>query len=480
MPMIGKGDNTSLTNFRILDDISNDFDGIKTIFPLKESSKLITIHTIGATFISVNNILLTPKKDYTLDSSLQYIVFTSAPMGGDTFSGRLVETSGIVVPDNSITPEKLSADVYRPEKQTIDIGTGNTKKTFALNEVLNDENEISVYVDGLYQRPGENYTIMGATITFDETPPAGTEIDIVYNIARTGSAITEVTDGNLSNSRIKNDVTNLRTCVETLNTTVDGLPKVAGGIQWIFNEQMMISQQCSVRPDYLGDCEIANGKCCLWTVPANVCCVIFEIWGGGGGGAGMTCCNCCSFTVPGGGGNYAMKSIQTLPGCQYTICSGGTYPCCKSHQCTTGHGCPSYVVGYNLNNFCVMGGCMGIMCNGEAWAPCRSIIPCANNPDDNHPCTSFGADFSISGTTGIGSSASGCHCYTHTQHAGTAPLIGLSGAIRGIESWCNCACFVIGFASGGLGGVSTYCDNYAKCCAAGTMGGPGLARITFF
>ena len=141
--MIGKGDNTSLTNFRILDDISNDFDGIKTIFPLKESSKLITIHTIGATFISVNNILLTPKKDYTLDSSLQYIVFTSAPMGGDTFSGRLVETSGIVVPDNSITPEKLSADVYRPEKQTIDIGTGNTKKTFALNEVLNDENEIS-------------------------------------------------------------------------------------------------------------------------------------------------------------------------------------------------------------------------------------------------------------------------------------------------------------------------------------------------
>ena len=63
MPLIGKGDNTSLTNFRILDDISNDFDGIKTIFPLKESSKLITIHTIGATFISVNNILLTPKKD---------------------------------------------------------------------------------------------------------------------------------------------------------------------------------------------------------------------------------------------------------------------------------------------------------------------------------------------------------------------------------------------------------------------------------
>ena len=72
------------------------------IFPLKESSKLITIHTIGATFISVNNILLTPKKDYTLDSSLQYIVFTSAPMGGDTFSGRLVETSGIVVPDNCV------------------------------------------------------------------------------------------------------------------------------------------------------------------------------------------------------------------------------------------------------------------------------------------------------------------------------------------------------------------------------------------
>ena len=477
MPMIGRGENTSLSNFRIIDDLSNEFDGTKTIFALKELGKLVMVHSIGATFISVNSILLTPKTDYSLDSDSQHIIFTKPPQIGDSFSGRLVETSGIVVPDNSITPEKLSSNVYRPEKQSIDIPVGNTKKTFALNEVIEDVADISVYVDGLYQRPGSNYKIMGATITFDEIPPVGTEIDILYNIARTGGKITEVNDGNLSNSKIKDGLNDLRTCVEVLE---ERTVNKGGGIQWIFNETMAVYQQCASGSAGSDNCASATGKCCHWTVPANVCCVIFEIWGGGGGGAGMTCCNCCSFTVPGGGGNYAIKAIQTKPGCQYTVCSGGTYPCCKTHSCTSGPGCPSYVVGYNLNNFCVLGGCMGIMCNGEAWAPCRSIQPCANNPDDTGGCTSFGADFSISGTTGMGSSASGCHCYTHTQHAGTAPLIGLSGAIRGIESWCNCACFIIGYASGGLGGVSTYCDNYAKCCAAGNMGGPGLARITFF
>ena len=481
MPYLGDGTKSNSSNFRLLDDISNQFDGNKVLFNMTEAGSGVSVHSVGATFITVNGILLRPKTDYQLNSDLQSILFTTAPKNGDSFTGRVVETSGITIPDNSITPEKLSNDLHRPGKQSIDVASGSTAKSFTLSESIENEEEISVYVDGLYQRPKTHYTVLGNMLTFDEAPAGGSEIDIVYNIARTGATAMEITDGINTTTTVKNEVNNLRTCVETLSSTVNTNEAALGsrgGIQWIFNEQMMTSQQCSAHPTYNNSCEIANGKCCHWTVPANVCCVVFEIWGGGGGGAGMTCCNCCSYGQPAGGGNYALKSIQTKPGCQYTVCAGGTYPCCHHHGCTSGHGCPSYVTGYNLASFCVMGGCLGIMCNGSAHGHVTASI-CANNPDGNHPCISFGADFSIAGTTGT-NTGNTCHCWKKAQIGGTAPLIGVFGHSQITEYWCMCACFVPGFGAGGLSGDSTYCDNNAKCCAAGNMGGPGLVRITYF
>jgi hypothetical protein len=82
-------------------------------------------------------------------------------------------------------------------------------------------------------------------------------------------------------------------------------------VKWIYNERGMRCHACSNNGDC---CEQANGKCCLWTVPAEVSTVTFEIWSGGGGGAGHTCCNCCSFTIGGAGGNYASKTISVCPG----------------------------------------------------------------------------------------------------------------------------------------------------------------------
>ena len=125
-----------------------------------------------------------------------------------------------------------------------------------------------------------------------------------------------------------------------------------------------------------------------------------------------------------------------------------------------------------------MGGCLGIMCNGSAHGHVTASI-CANNPDGNHPCISFGADFSIAGTTGT-NTGNTCHCWKKAQIGGTAPLIGVFGHSQITEYWCMCACFVPGFGAGGLSGDSTYCDNNIKCCAAGNMGGPGLVRITYF
>jgi hypothetical protein len=244
----------------------------------------------------------------------------------------------------------------------------------------------------------------------------------------------------------------------------------AFGVKWIYNERGLRCHQCSNNGDC---CEQANGKCCLWTVPAGVTQVTFEIWSGGGGGAGHTCCNCCSFTIGGAGGNYAVKSIATVPGCQYRICAGGSWRCEKSHTCDAGEGCTSYVNGYNLSNFCVVGGCGGWMCNGDAWGP-RTLQSCANQ----NICGMFGADFGIMGTTGFRFGFGACHCNRLSSVTGTAPIIGKMMA-NGGHTWCSCGCYVNWPAGGGMSGASSYCNNWAKACAGGGQGGSGVVRITY-
>jgi hypothetical protein len=242
---------------------------------------------------------------------------------------------------------------------------------------------------------------------------------------------------------------------------------------WVFNARGFCCGPCSNNGNC---CEQANGRCCLWTVPAKVTRVTFEIWSGGGGGAGHTCCNNCSFSIGGAGGNYGVKTLTTTPGCQYTICAGGSWPCEKSHTCAAGMGCRSFVTGYNLSNFCTEGGCGGWMCNGDAWGP-RWTGMCANTTI----CSSFGSDFGISGTTGFKMGHMACHCSgADGSWTGAAPFVGRIQGIMATEAWCSCGCFVNWPAGGGMSGQSSLCNNWAKNCAGGMgMGGSGLIKVTF-
>jgi len=242
---------------------------------------------------------------------------------------------------------------------------------------------------------------------------------------------------------------------------------------YVFHPRGLCCQNCS----NAGGCiDQAYGYCCLWTVPACVTRVVFEMWSGGGGGAGHTCCNCCSFSLGGSGGNYAIKSITTAPGCQYTICAGGSWPCAVSHTCVAANGCTSWIQGYNLSNFCVLGGCAGVMCNGDAWGLYHHAT-CANN----NICSQFGADFGVPGTTGFKMGHAGCHCSgADGSWTGNAPFIGKVMGISATESWCSCGCYVNWPAGGGMSGQSSYCNNHAKMCAAGMgMGGSGIVKVTY-
>lgn len=96
------------------------------------------------------------------------------------------------------------------------------------------------------------------------------------------------------------------------------------------------------------------GFCCQWTVPAGVTRARFQLWGAGGGSGAGCCCGGSPF---GSTGAYASVIIPVTAGDTYTLCSGCAFCCFPNYSATARiPGCPSFVVGNGLNNFCANGG----------------------------------------------------------------------------------------------------------------------------
>jgi hypothetical protein len=98
------------------------------------------------------------------------------------------------------------------------------------------------------------------------------------------------------------------------------------------------------------------GACCQWTVPAGASSVRFQIWGAGGNSGAGCCCGGSPF---GATGAYASVIMPVTPGDVYTLCAGCS-SCCRPDSFTNADprwpGCPSFVTGNGLSNFCANGG----------------------------------------------------------------------------------------------------------------------------
>lgn len=104
------------------------------------------------------------------------------------------------------------------------------------------------------------------------------------------------------------------------------------------------------------------GKSCSWTVPAGASCARFQLWGAGGP-SGSSCY--CGFSPIGGSGAYASVIMDVTPGDVYTLCAGCAYCCYATRSTSNQDGCPSYVQGNGLTNFCAEGGEGNIHCEAK-------------------------------------------------------------------------------------------------------------------
>jgi len=198
-----------------------------------------------------------------------------------------------------------------------------------------------------------------------------------------------------------------------------------------------------------------SGFCCQWTVPGGVTCARFQIWGAGAG-TGYGCC--CSFTPFGGTGAYASVIIPVTAGNTYTLCSGCAMCCCATaggSHCA--NGCPSFVTGTNLSNFCAEGGEGALYCqlltrcvDGAINGYCMFLGGCICG--NNSVCKQISTPFGLACFDAMFPMMSSCRTYYGSATGGT---------VYGIR--------------GSFGMISTNCDNSICVLDAPVYGFPSLS-----
>jgi hypothetical protein len=219
-------------------------------------------------------------------------------------------------------------------------------------------------------------------------------------------------------------------------------------------------------------CACSTGCCCQWTVPTGVTKMFIEAWGSGGSGHGACSCDRCHHYQGASGGFYNSISINTAPGCQYTVCAAGDTGCCR-FECCGCIGCASYVTGFNLSGFCAVGGTAGLA--NTAWSTaCFTEFYCCVAPTAN------GGDFGMGNHPGMfnNSGLGICHCWCKGTYSTGAPFIGADVTYHLSCCWMRCGCWTVPYGAGGQGAMSVLCGT--SCCGQGGMGGPGLVKITFY
>lgn len=89
----------------------------------------------------------------------------------------------------------IERDVFDGSHATDPTDGNNT--TFTISSVISGENNVQVYIDGVYQSK-DNYTTASDVVTFDPAPPANSELEIIHVKAITGQVTLDKFDGDNS------------------------------------------------------------------------------------------------------------------------------------------------------------------------------------------------------------------------------------------------------------------------------------------
>ena len=237
-----------------------------------------------------------------------------------------------------------------------------------------------------------------------------------------------------------------------------------------------------------------------WTVPVNITCATFELWGSGGGGGAKCCCDCYHQGSGGSGGIYAAMTIPVTAGDTYTLVipAGGMYCSIGSETshwcCQGGAGGTTYVTGTGITKLCAPGGqpgnnyCYGYCQCGDDEQPHtydRAYIQ-SSAPTAQVSCSGCVVNYCNEVTAGT--TAGGCHrsfgwvgvwtdsqsMYYPTYAGGTSYG---SGMLRAQDWCCNNHFACANCTMPGAGGSGAH--HYSCSCLQGGVGRNGMVQIRF-
>ena len=220
-------------------------DGSATSFTLIQDVPGFNADNI---MVVVNNVIQEPVAAYEIkedaDGNPRVLDFGSGNVLSTTddcyVQHRGVGTLNMTPAAGSVNAAALQDNLRSGNVDSFTATAGQT--AFTLTETPLNVNTITVFVNGIYQKPTTNYSVSGTTLTLTSAAVAGDEVDVIHNTLRT--TVTHVADQSVTTGKIANDaVTGAKiennptiagnltvsgTSTLTGNSTVGGTPGVTG------------------------------------------------------------------------------------------------------------------------------------------------------------------------------------------------------------------------------------------------------------
>ncbi len=159
----------------------------------------------------------------TADGSNVDLNLTSTS-GNDTSVVQLTAGTNVTLARNSANEITISSALANPSdsisvEKNIHTGDGSDT-TFDASSTIVNENNIQIYIDGVYQSK-DTYSTSGATVTFSTAPAAGSSIEFMHYVAVSGVVEVDLFTGDGSDTTF-----DISTTIATENKTqiyIDGV-----------------------------------------------------------------------------------------------------------------------------------------------------------------------------------------------------------------------------------------------------------------
>ena len=198
-------------------------DGSATSFTLIQDVPGFNADNI---MVVVNNVIQEPVAAYTItedaNGNPRVLDFGAGNVLSTTdecyVQHRGVGTLNMTPAAGSVNAAALQDNLRSGNVDSFTATAGQT--AFTLTETPLNVNTITVFVNGIYQKPTTNYTVATNQLTLTAGAVAGDEVDVIHNTLRT--TVTHVADQSVTTGKIANDA--------VTGAKIENNPTIAGNL----------------------------------------------------------------------------------------------------------------------------------------------------------------------------------------------------------------------------------------------------------